>query len=181
MNTTELETIFNTKLFKNKFPIRNVFSLDQFIASRSILKRNINSISICNDQPMRMAGNHWFLVLKRHNQLYFLDSLSRELSYYGVEKKLSEMGNHFQWHTNPLQSSLSSVRGEYCLMFCYFLCSDKNEIHDILHHFSTDREQNDMKVKYFMTKTFPNYNRNNEAEDTFWSNQIKNDSNSMKP
>ena len=148
MNTIELETILNTKLFKNKFPIRNVFSLDQFIASRIIMERNVNSLSICNDQPMEMPGNHWFLVLKRDNQLYFLDSLAKEPCYYGIEKKLGRMGTSFQSFTNPLQSSLSSVCGEYCLMFSYILCKDKNEIDDILYHFSADREENDRKVKY---------------------------------
>ena len=171
MNTIELETILNAKLFKNKFPNRNVFSLDQFIDSHSVLDKNINSLSICNDQPMEMSGNHWFLVLRRDNQLYFLDSLAREPSYYGIEKKLGEMDKSFQSISNPLQSSLSSVCGEYCLMFSYMLCNDSNEVDDILYHFSTDREENDMKVKYFMMTTFPTYKHDNETETIFWSNQ----------
>ena len=66
---------------------RNVFALDQFQKAKLPDK----GIYVCNDQPSKKSGNHWFLIFIEPENVYFVDSFANDPAYYQIDKKLRKL------------------------------------------------------------------------------------------
>ena len=95
----------------------NVFALDQFQKAKLADK----GIYVCNDQPSKKSGNHWFLVFIDPQKIYFVDSFANEPTNYHVDKKLKKLKKTIVTFSKMLQNPFSTLCGEYCLSFAYHL------------------------------------------------------------
>ena len=72
-----------------------------------------NTFAIVNTQPSQKEGEHWIMIAKFHNQLFFADSLARQ--------KYSFLGKHYQpLIPQPLQVH-PSVCGFYTIYAAFHL------------------------------------------------------------
>ena len=79
MNTRQLQCALDSDPAMKDYS-RNVFALDQF----QRVNLSDKGIFVCNDQPSKKSGNHWFLIFIDPEKIYFVDSFANEPKYYHV-------------------------------------------------------------------------------------------------
>ena len=83
MNTRQLQCALDSDPAMKDYS-RNVLALDQF----QRVNLSDKGIFVCNDQPSKKSGNHWFLIFIDPEKIYFVDSFANEPKYYHVDEKL---------------------------------------------------------------------------------------------
>ena len=107
MNTRQLQCAFDSDPAMKDYS-RNVLALDQF--QRANLSDK--GIYVCNDQPSKKSGNHWFLIFIDPEKIYFVDSFANEPKYYHVDEKLRTLKKPIFTFSKMLQSPFST-----CLLY----------------------------------------------------------------
>ena len=153
MNTNELKILLERDGRISKYYNYNVFALDQFLTNR-IIEHQLNGLYIVNDEISSAAGSHWIIVFFDEKQAVFFDSFAKTPNTYGLDGKLKNIGKKFSQLQFPLQSSLSTLCGEYCIFFSYHL-SRGHSLQQVMKYFKKDNEEvNDLLVKRFVYKLY---------------------------
>jgi len=143
---------------KTKEKFIDVFALDQF---KSFVQNNslIPGLYIINDQISKENGNHWIALFHQNKKLTFIDSFANHHQTYGIDNEIYNTDfNVFEQIPFRIQDYFSDVCGEYTLFFGYYLCRGKS-IEHIMKYFTHDYQNNDLKVRNFIHKTFPGHKR----------------------
>lgn len=151
MNTNSIRCIL-TRDSKTREKLIDVFALDEF---KDYVRRNglDEGIYICNDQPSRQPGNHWFMIYHSNSSVTFVDSFAMDPSFYGVEGELS-MYSTIERLPFQIQSNSSDVCGEFIIYFCLWLARYKS-LYSIISGFSrVDLDANSEKVFKFVHGIF---------------------------
>lgn len=167
MNTRQLNCALNSDPVMRNYNW-GVYSIDQFLNQKLV----DNAVYVCNEQPSWMPGSHWFLILIKDSEIFYVDSFARSMEFYGIDEKIKSLCAPVFFLNDALQSVSSTVCGEYCLFFIFNLCRGRS-LHEISNFFSSDVKVNDEKVRDFIWKTFPGHERGEDKEQTFWYNQVK--------
>ena len=160
MNTRQLQCALDSDPAMKDYS-RNVLALDQF--QRANLSDK--GIYVCNDQPSKKSGNHWFLIFIDPEKIYFVDSFANEPKYYHVDEKLRTLKKPIFTFSKMLQSPFSTLCGEYCIFFAYHLSRNFN-LEYVIRFFTNDCVQNDQNVKDFIWRKFPGHER--DSTSIFW-------------
>lgn len=156
MNTNKLRYVM-TRDSRIREKLIDVFALDQF---KEFVKKNklVEGLYVCNDQIMKMTGNHWFIIYVEKNLVNFIDSFAKDPSYCNVKNEIN-MKTEILKVPFQLQSIFSDVCGEFAIYFAFHLCR-KKPLNEILMKFSkTNHKINDECVRKFVHKTFPGHTR----------------------
>ena len=131
-----------------------VFSLDQFLNLEIHDDNRKRFLLVVNEQPSWKEGSHWLLVFKNKDNVYFIDSLGRTPSYYGLHDRICNLGDNMIFINNtPLQCYNSSTCGAYSIYFSYYFQREV-AFDEILNDFSLHRENNDAIVLKFLREKF---------------------------
>ena len=160
MNSHKLRCVLShDPVIKKNFV--GVFVMDEF---KENVKQNVpiedNSLFIVNSENYTKSGEHWLLLYVKHKQVYFVDSFGKDPKLYKFVNTFYEIRNKIEFLNQiQLQSSFSSLCGEYCVFFAFNLCHKKS-LREVLSNFSMiDFSRNDESIKIFMNKTFPGHER----------------------
>lgn len=118
---------------------------------RDVTARTLHTGLIINTDPHNMPGQHWVAVYLDKGKGEFFDSFGREPQR--EIQQLLERCCPAGWAYSPhsIQSMVSSVCGNYCLMFLIFRLLNLT-YPDFISIFSRDVNLNDFIVKYLTTK-----------------------------
>ena len=120
MDKVSLQQLFN------RIPLLKYRYLGSF-PSDYVPTLDNDTFAIINTQPSNMHGEHWILIAKFRQKLYFADLLGR--------KKYSFLKQQYeQMMPEPLQSH-PSVRGFYTIYAAFYLFNFRQEeitvVHDV--------------------------------------------------
>lgn len=138
MDTTELQLCMNK--------ISPSFKSNVFAANQIPIWVNLPAFIICNLDPDSKPGSHWVAMHIDVNGIgEYFDSFGRKPTGY---HKLFLNRNTKRWfHNNKsLQNHLTSVCGEYCLVYLYFKFQGKT-MSDFLSLFSSNTLCNDLVLR----------------------------------
>ena len=103
-------------------------------------------------------GNHWILIYFDEKNLILFDSFGREASYFGIEKKMSDLlkgtNRHFAYSNYQLHDLLTETCGGYCLFVVFHLVRKqafKKILNIFKHH---NKSYNEAIVRKFMLKIY---------------------------
>ena len=140
MNTKQLQCVIECDCFMKESSL-GVFAAAEI--SRIVSRQPVGLIT--NTDAHHLPGKHWVAFYVDSEEFgYFFDSLARSPGYYSenFEHFFTKNCLHTNFNVQRLQSSLSTVYGNYA---CYFLSlrSRYMSLIDILAPFGDDYETND--------------------------------------
>ena len=104
---------------------------------------------IVNTDPAHKKGEHW-IALYKDEKTEFFDSYGKSPDFHGFSSPIFQ-GAITQ--TSKLQSDLSTVCGQYAMLFVYSLCSSMS-FDSFVSRFTSDRQKNDRFVLREVNKLF---------------------------
>ncbi|MCP4349424.1 MAG: hypothetical protein GY795_28420 [Desulfobacterales bacterium] len=108
---------------------------------------------IANTDPSHKPGVHWVAIFVNSDGIAeYFDSYGLKPFVPSISKFLEQYKERF-YNKKPIQGSLSSVCGHYCL---YFLIKRWSNVpmEDILQKFTENGEENDMLITDWVNETF---------------------------
>lgn len=126
-----------------------------------LLKPKSKEFYIVNTDYSTGEGIHWVvLFFDEHGE--FFDSLGKLPINYSSNFRNCLISNRsmYMFCTERLQSVMSSVCGQFCIYFAYYRCKDFSFV-DIISSFSSNLNQNDMKVELFTQSLVKSTAKNN--------------------
>jgi hypothetical protein len=121
---------------------------------------------VINTDPSNQPGMHWIAVYQETPDIVeVFDSFGKEISTYGIDAfKSKRIINQ----TDQLQSSSSTVCGQYCLFFLLRRASGEKYTH-IIHLFTDNKVSNDVMVCQYINHYF---DMKTKVQDTGFLNQM---------
>ena len=116
----------------------------------------IHEFFIINQAESHLPGTHWMLILKDQIKVhYFYDPLGSSEEY--VQKNFNHLGGSIEFVNSATQARDSVRCGEFCIYFLYSAVTEFDfTFEDLVNHcFSSDLEENEMRVKNFMKQHVP--------------------------
>jgi hypothetical protein len=145
MNTDEIRSALNGNPVTATC-FRGVFSADQWEKALAKLPGGY----VINTDPSHKPGIHWVAVYQdTPGVLETFDSFGKTFASYGFASD----SHRFVGQTQRLQSSESTVCGQYCMFFLLQRIGGKSYT-EILHLFSEDRKSNDKMVCGYVNHSF---------------------------
>ena len=116
---------------------------------------SVPCIFIANTDVSSELGTHWVCIYIDSNmQGYFFDSFGRSPCYYKhyhFSNFLDNNSNSWIYNTIQLQSLQSSVCGQYCIAFAYYICRGQS-ITKFLSYFTRNKLLNDIHIDSFVNE-----------------------------
>ena len=107
---------------------------------------------IINTDNHDRPGVHWVAVyLNKNGHAIFFDSYGMPPSVSHHHQRIRKNSTRFGWNTKRLQSFNSTVCGQYCVMFLYFM-SHGYTLDHFYNLFSNNYKLNDNFVRQFFKK-----------------------------
>jgi len=108
---------------------------------------------IINTKPRINEGEHWLALFYDKNKVcYFFDSYGFSPNYHRLTNYIRTTSAKFNYNKNVLQEMGSTVCGEYCIMFLYYI--SRNDLYSFYKKFSNKVKNNDLNVKLLFNKHF---------------------------
>ena len=133
MDSNHLRCIFENDPY-TKYIFEGVFARDEFLETS--FTRDIY-MCVVNEQDSKYPGSHWLLVYQDGKKNYFIDSLGRDYTYYGLKLKRPV----YQIHRR-LQCLDSQLCGAYVIFFGIRLAREMN-LDSIMDYFTWNCRLND--------------------------------------
>lgn len=118
MDGVQLFTALKLNKITNKY-FDGIFSKDHL---HEIVKKP--ALVICNTDKSNMPGKHWLLFMFKGDNVYFFDSLGKEISLYGKPfiNFVKTYSSKIVQSNIPTQPKNSDLCGLLCLFFAYHIC-----------------------------------------------------------
>ena len=107
---------------------------------------------IFNVDDSKKIGSHWLAVfVDDKSRGYYFDSYGLPPLVPNIAHTLRKNCKTFQFNDRQLQSDFSSVCGDFCLMFLYYMCFGI-ELQTFFDQFSENLRSNDDIAREFVEK-----------------------------
>jgi len=104
-----------------------------------------NTFIIINTDPKHKPGEHWIVLYKNKENIFeFFDSLGRSPNEYKFKK--FPRYKYVIHNLNVIQNPLQNTCGYFCLYYIFFK-SRGYDIFEIVEHFSSNFNVNDLYIK----------------------------------
>jgi len=115
MNGNELRAVLESDKNQNR-PLGRVMPRDRFVKNFTKYPRGV---FIFNTHEAGKPGEHWIAVISSGDRTSYFDSFGQHpQTYPDVWRALRLANKPLTWNSTRLQGLLSSVCGDYCLLYC---------------------------------------------------------------
>ena len=135
-------------------------------AARDVFTRLLASVPgegewfyVFNTEYSGQGGEHWIAVRVDEKRVDFFDSYAQHPSVYpDVSRAMAVTGRKLSWNTSPVQGVMSTVCGDYCVLFC-LLAARGWSMKSVGERLMTveDSHERDHIVRLHLTETFGPY------------------------
>lgn len=121
-------------------------SLGVYAADRIPRVLSLPAAVVANMDDHRKKGSHWIAIyIDKHGFGTYFDSYGLPpVSQHHIDR-LQRNCKRFKWNKQRLQSFDSSVCGQYCIVFLYYMCKNKN-LRTFCKNFSKNYNENDILI-----------------------------------
>jgi hypothetical protein len=145
MNTAQIKSALQTHPITRPI-FRGVFASDGLPTALASLP----GAFVINTDPSNMPGMHWVAVFSdKEDEIEIFDSFGKDFSFYG----LKPLSRRVIKQTEQLQSSDSTVCGQYCLFFLLRRASGET-YKQIIQLFTENKVSNDKMVCQYINHFF---------------------------
>lgn len=113
------------------------------------------ALIICNTHDSKNPGEHWvaFFIPRKGKPEYF-DSIGKKPNQHEFIKFLEKNSErNFSYNPNRLQSTFSTVCGQYCAVYLLYRAK-KVSVKNFLKHFTENHLKNDELIQVLFNKNF---------------------------
>lgn len=140
---SKMNTIEITQCLKSVSGFKGVFASD-------LVPKIKTGCFVVNTVPSSESGQHWICFTVQNGKMYACDPYGRDPFTY---PHLHHFLNNYSYNIKRIQSTFSSVCGQYCVYFLYQYALGKTHS-EILSAFGENLEENDIYVANWLNEKF---------------------------